>query len=81
MYKYIFDGEEFDYTPSDEDLMQACTEFVRDEYFVDSRYANALIVDFDIKDRVADFFEKELHDYFEREAREAYKWYKRGQNA
>lgn len=78
MYTYIFDDEEFTYTPTDEDLMQACMEYLADDYALTMRAAHDLIADFDIKDRVVEYYSKEFHDYFERDAQLAYKWYKEG---
>lgn len=78
MYTYIFDNEEFTYTPSDEDLMQACMEYLADNYTLTMKVAHDLIIDLDIKDRVVEYYSKEFHDYFERDAQLAYKWYREG---
>lgn len=79
-------GDEFEYEPSEEDLLDAIVDCVYDEYLRDKtelsldikfvittkKFISDFIKDFDLTDELAECYEDELWSIFEDEAIEFY---------
>lgn len=71
--KYIFNDEEFTYTPSDEQIDGAIQEGFQDDYKLDDFQTKQIIEDFDLRDKMIEAYEDYIKDCCEYDAREAYK--------
>lgn len=70
---YIFDGNEFTYTPSDEEVNECIYEAFSDDYKLDDFQTKQIIEDFDLRDKMIEAYEDYIKDCCEYDAREAYK--------
>ncbi len=82
--KYNFDGENYEYDASRNEILEALADIVFDEYFKGDHVAGfgtiqkrlkALIDDYDLLDEMFENYEEEVKDYFEDEA--YYEWKQR----
>lgn len=71
--KYIFNDEEFTYTPSDEQIDGAIYEAFSDDYKLDDFQTKQIIEDFDLRDKMIEAYADYIKDCCEYEASEAYK--------
>ena len=71
--KYIFNDEEFTYTPSDEQIDGAIYEAFSDDYKLDDFQTKQIIEDLDLRDKMIEAYADYIKDCCEYEAREAYK--------
>lgn len=79
-------GDEFEYEPSDEDLIEAITDCIYDDYLrektelslntsfvmIEKEFIERFITDFDLVDKLTDIYENELKEWFEQEAMDFY---------
>lgn len=79
--KYNFEGENYEYDASRNEILEALADIVFDEYFKGDHVADfgtiqkglkALIDDYDLLDEMFENYEEEVKDYFEDEAH--YEW-------
>ena len=81
----VEETEEFEYEVDDEELLDAVTDFIYDDYFSKTNIADnceyvfavkkgikKLINDYDNLDEYVEEYDSELKDYFEAEAKEYY---------
>ena len=81
--KYNFEGENYEYDATRDEILEAMTDIVLDEYFKSDHVADfgiirkglkALIDDYDLFDEMFENYEEAVKDYFEDEA--YYEWKK-----
>lgn len=70
--KYIFNDEEFTYTPSDEQINDAIYEAFSDDYKLDDFQTKQIIEDFDLRDKMIEAYKDYIKDCYEYEAHEEY---------
>lgn len=71
--KYIFNDEEFTYTPSDKQIDDIICEAFSDDYKLDDFQTTQIIEDFDLRDKMIEAYADYIKDCCEYEAYEAYK--------
>ena len=71
--KYIFNDDEFTYTPSDEQIDGAIYEAFSDDYKWDDFQTRQIIEDFDLRYKMIEAYKDYIKDCCEHDAHEAYK--------
>lgn len=70
---YNFDGNEFTYTPSDEEVNECIYEAFSDDYKLDDFQTKQIIEDFDLRDTMIEAYKDYIKECCEHDAHEAYK--------
>ena len=73
---YIFNDDDFTYTPSDEDITECIIAAFASDYKLVDFQARQIVEDFDLRDTMIEYYKDYIKDSCEQDAYKAYKEHK-----